>query len=130
MKSIEILELWLIKVDTDPVLLSCIVEFAKEQGGITMTEICRDKAQQYRLMVTDQDDIGCRRFMEGMVCHQAWDIQDTYSSVERSNISSCQCSQGLVVKLLEITHGQWLYRCVQVHNKFAGSSQRRNSVQN
>jgi hypothetical protein len=45
MKSIEILELWLIKVDTDPVLLSCIVEFAKGQGGITMTEICRDKAQ-------------------------------------------------------------------------------------
>ena len=58
MKFIEILELWLIKVDTDPVLLSCIVEFAKGQGGITMTEICRDKAQQYRLMVTDQDDIG------------------------------------------------------------------------
>jgi hypothetical protein len=58
MKSIEILELWLIKVDTDPVLLSCIVEFAKGRGGITMTEICWDKAQQYRLMATDQDDIG------------------------------------------------------------------------
>ena len=29
-------------------------------------------------------------------------------------------AQGLVVKLLEITHGQWLYRNVQVHNATSG----------
>jgi hypothetical protein len=74
MKSIEILEHWFTKVDTDPELLSCIVEFAKGQGGTTMTEICQDKAQCYRLMATDQDDISWHLFMEGMVCHQAWDI--------------------------------------------------------
>ena len=59
--------------------------------------------------------------MEGMVCCQAWDIQDTYSSVEGSNISSCQWAQGLVLKMLETTHGQWLYWCVQVHHKVAGT---------
>ena len=69
MKSIEILELWLIEVDTDPDLLSCIVEFANGQGGITMTEICWDKAQRYCLMATYQDDISWHLFMEGMVCH-------------------------------------------------------------
>ncbi len=53
MKSIEILEHWLTKVDTDPELLCCIVKFAKGQGGITMTEICQDKAQCYCLMATD-----------------------------------------------------------------------------
>ncbi len=47
LKSIEIFEHWLIEVDTDPDLLSCIVEFAKGQGGITMTEICWDRAQRY-----------------------------------------------------------------------------------
>jgi hypothetical protein len=72
-------------------------------------------------MATDQDDMGWQRFMEGMVCRQAQNIQDTYSSVEGSNILSCQWSQGLVVKLLETTHGQWLYRCVQVHDKVAGT---------
>jgi hypothetical protein len=30
-------------------------------------------------------------------------------------------AQGLVVKLLKMTHGQWLYRCVQIHNKVAGT---------
>ena len=120
MKSIEILELWLIEVDTDPDLLSCIVEFAKGRGGITMIEICRDKAQRYRLIATDQDDIGWQRFIEGMVWRRAWDIQDTYSSVKGSNISSCQWAQGLVVKLLETTHVQWLW-CVQVHDKVVGT---------
>jgi hypothetical protein len=102
-------------------LLNCIVEYAQGQGGIAMTEICFDKAQRYCLMVADQDDIGWRRFMEGVVCHCACDIQDTYSSVKGSNISPCQWAQGLVIKLLERTHGQWLYRCVQIHDKVSGT---------
>jgi hypothetical protein len=56
-----------------------------------------------------------------MVCRQAQDTQDTYSSIKGSNISSCQWAQGLVVKLLEPTHGQWLYPCVQIHDKIAGT---------
>jgi hypothetical protein len=27
---------------------------------------------------------------------------------------------GVIIKLLETTHRQWLYRCVQVHDKFSG----------
>jgi hypothetical protein len=120
MKSIDILKHWFTKVGTDLELLNCIVKFAKGQGGITMTDICRDKAQQhYRLMATDENDIAWRRFMEGMVCHWAWDIQETYSSVKGSNILPCRWAQGLVVKLLKMTHGQWLYQCVQIHNKVA-----------
>jgi hypothetical protein len=75
-----------------------------------MTDICRNKAQRYCLMMTDQDDIGWRQFIKGMVCRCAWDIQETYSLVEGSNILPCQWAQGLVVKLLKMTHGQWLYR--------------------
>jgi hypothetical protein len=86
-----------------------------------MTDICQDKAQRYRLMATDQNDISWRRFMESMVCCWARDIQETYSSVEGSNILPCQWAQGLVVKLLKTTHGQWLYRCVQIHDKVAGT---------
>ncbi len=33
----------------------------------------------------------------------------------------CQWTQGLVVKLLEMTYGQWLYPCVQIHNKVVGT---------
>jgi hypothetical protein len=86
-----------------------------------MTEICFDKAQHYPLMAADQDDIGWCRFMEGMVCSRARDIQDTYSSDKGLNISPCQWAQGLVITLLEMTHGQWLYRCVQINDKVAST---------
>ncbi len=86
-----------------------------------MTDICQDKAQRYLLMATDQDDIGWRRFMEGMVCRWARDIQGTYSSVKGCNILPCQWAQGLVVKLLKTAHGQWLYWCAQIHDKVAGT---------
>ncbi len=121
MKSIDILEHWLTEVDTDLGLLNCIVEFTKGRGGITMTTTCQDKAQRYPLMAPDQDDIGWQRFMEGMVCCWAWDTQEIYLSVRSSNILPCQWAQGLVVKLLKTTHGQWLYWCVQIHDKVAGT---------
>jgi hypothetical protein len=58
---------------------------------------------------------------EGMVCHCAHDIQETYSSFKGFNTSPCQWAQGLVIKLLKMTHGQCLYRCVQIHDKVAGT---------
>ena len=38
---------------------------------------------------------------------------------------------GVITKLLETTHGQWLYRCVQVHDRFSGiqATQRKEELQ-
>ncbi len=106
MKSIDLMKHWLTEVDTNPELLDCIVEYAQGQGGITMTKICYDKAHHYHLMAADQDKIGWRHFMEGMVCRRARDIQTIYSTVEGSFITPLQWSAGLVIKLLKATHGQ------------------------
>ncbi len=72
-------------------------------------------------MVKEQDEIGWRRFMEGMVCKGMRNIQETYIQVEGSNVTSDQWAQGLITKLLEVTHGQWLYRCVQIHDSISGT---------
>jgi hypothetical protein len=72
-------------------------------------------------MVQDQDDIGWRRFMEGMVCQQLREIQATYTSIKGSRVTLEQWTTGVVIKLLEATHGQWLYRCVQVHDRVQGT---------
>ncbi len=55
--------------------------------------------------------------MEGMVCQDMQALQELYTMVEGSSRSATAWASGLVIRLLEITHGQWLYRCVQVHNK-------------
>jgi hypothetical protein len=59
--------------------------------------------------------------VEGMVCRGMRNIQEMYTQVEGSNITSVQWAQCLIIKLLEATHGQWLYRCVQVHDRVSGT---------
>ncbi len=44
--------------------------------------------------------------MERMVCTGMRNIQETYTQVKGSNITSIQWTQGLIIKLLEATHGQ------------------------
>ena len=58
--------------------------------------------------------------MEGMLSRELVELQK-YAVVESgSRMSVEKWAQELVIKLLEITHGQWLYRNVVVHDKTAG----------
>jgi hypothetical protein len=76
--------------------------------------------QRFRQMATSQDTIGWRRFMEGMICKEIWQIQQTCAGLQGLRLSGRTWGKGLVTKLLEVTHGQWLYRNVQVHDEISG----------
>ena len=69
-QTIGFLERWLEEVDTETTLVHCLVAFAQGRGYTSMEEICRGMGERYCLMATAQDDIGWRRFMEGMVLKQ------------------------------------------------------------
>ena len=66
--SIDLLKQRLVEDDTDPDLCECLVEYAKGQDGLSMTEICRGMDNRYRRVAEEQDSISWRRFMEGMIC--------------------------------------------------------------
>ena len=59
--------------------------------------------------------------MEGMISKEIIDIQEAYLACTQSTWTIEAWAKGLVVKLLEITHGQWLYRNVHVHDRVTGS---------
>ena len=59
--------------------------------------------------------------MEGMVCKEIRAIQTTYTTLCGNRTYAETWTEGLITKLLEATHGQWLYRKVQVHDKVAGT---------
>ena len=61
-----------------------------------------------------------RQFIEGMICRGLRDLQEIYTTVKGSNITGEQWATGVIIKLVETTHGQWLYYCVQVHDKICG----------
>ena len=59
--------------------------------------------------------------MEGMVCKGIREIQTAYTVVEGSSVTPEQWTTGVVTKLLEATHGQWLYRSIQIHDRNKGT---------
>ena len=54
--------------------------------------------------------------MEGMITKEILPLQEDYIALGTGKLTINQWAQGLVIKLLEVTHGQWLYRNVHVHD--------------
>jgi hypothetical protein len=102
---------WFDEVDTDPDLRDCIIEYTEGRGYTSMLDICvgLNLGQDFRTMAIDQDKIGWRRFMEGMVFLGMRKIQTAYSNSEGSCISPILWTQRFITKLLKITHSQWMY---------------------
>jgi hypothetical protein len=86
-----------------------------------MTEICYGLGEEYQEMARDQDAIGWRRFMEGMICKGMQEIQRMYHIHEASRVSLERWAQGLILKLLEATHGQWIHGNIQIHDTVVGT---------
>ena len=75
---------------------------------------------QFERLAWSTDEIGWRRYMEGMISAEILAIQSDFVDFGRCSLSLDVWARGLVMKLLEITHGQWLYRNVQVHDAVSG----------
>jgi hypothetical protein len=58
--------------------------------------------------------------MEGMISRDLVELQKYVLIESESRMLVETWAKGLVIKLLEITHGQWLYRNVVVHDKTTG----------
>ena len=120
---------------TEPGLRSILVKFAKSRGSLTMAQIVHGRNSQsawmvhhmthqcnrYARMAASQDIIGWRRFMEGMISYEVVKVQQQYFNFHNARRSAEEWAKGLVVKLMEVTHGQWLVRNVQVHDAIGGN---------
>jgi hypothetical protein len=86
-----------------------------------MTDICAGLGPLFEQMATEQDAIGWRCFMEGMISRRMREIQYNYCHQEGTLTSPEKWAQGLILKLLKATHGQWMYRNIQIHNEVSGT---------
>ena len=119
-RTIDLLEDWLIEVGTDVDLRKCLVRYARSRGSEPMENICIG-LPRFRQLAQMQDKIGWRRFMEGMISTQVVEAQYHAQTITGSRRSIKSWASGLVIKLLECTHGQWLYRNVVVHDAMSGT---------
>ncbi len=71
-----------------------------------MTKICSGMDHRYRKVAEEQDIIGWRQFMEGMICCGLKGLQEIYATVKGSKVTREQWATGVIIKLLKTTHGQ------------------------
>ncbi len=115
------LEQWLDEADTDPDLADSIVEYVQRGGTATMEEVVQEAPCRFRTMGLSQDRIGWRWFLEGMITKEITVIQRQFYALNGSRLSLEKWSSGLITWLMEITHGQWLYRNYIVHDLVSGT---------
>ena len=60
--------------------------------------------------------------MEGMISKEITGIQKLYPALSSYHLSIERWMTGLITKLLEVTHGQWIYRNEHVHNSISGTT--------
>jgi len=121
MRLSELLERWQYNINTDPELAECIVEYVQGRGQKLMEEIVWGAPERFNAMGWSQDKIGWQRFLEGMISKEITRIQQQHYALSGSRMSLERWSSGLITRLLEITHGQWVYRNFIVHDPVLGT---------
>jgi hypothetical protein len=59
--------------------------------------------------------------MEGMICRSMSNIQYSFHYWEGMKTNPNQWAQGLILKLLKATNGQWIYPNIQIHDAVIGT---------
>jgi hypothetical protein len=129
--TVQMLNDWMERVGTHDTLRRCLVKYARKRGDETMSQIAWDEGIKFRKLAKSMDKIGWRRYMEGMISKEVLGIQAEFTTVGAGSMTTSNWAKGLTIKLLEITHGQWLYRNVVVHDAVGGlkAAQRKQDLQ-
>ncbi len=119
--SADNLQSWLQSVGTSDILEEYIMEFVRSRNSKSFLEcVAGSRDPRVIRLARSQDKIGWRRFMEGMISKEFCRIQETHRRLSNSYISGDKWAQSLTVKLLEMSHGQWLVRNFLIHDNVGG----------
>ena len=122
-QSTDELELWLGANNTHPDLQSMLLRYTRGRGSVTCLEcaIALDLPPILHNLARSQDVIGWDLYMMGMLSTQLAVIQSVYLLKHQSTRPVSKWMSGLITQLLQVTHCQWIYRCVLVHDRSTGT---------
>jgi hypothetical protein len=114
------LGLWLQTNGAVPALTDTLLDFLWTRG--TMQYDSRDTyiPPEYSDFIQSQAKIGWRRTREGMVSKELVSIDRQDVLLPRSKMSITQWITGFITRLLEATHGIWIYRNITIHDRISG----------
>ena len=111
---------WMQEVGTTPELSDLITEYLLSRGTLLFDWGHSHIPPQYSDFIMSQDKIGWSRMMEGMLSKELLSLDSADVIGPYCKLSQTDWFHTLTRKLLEATHGVWIYRNVTIHDKVAG----------
>ncbi len=122
-QSTNDLEIWLRNNRTHPDMQSLILEYTQGRGQVTCLAcpILLELPPFMHELAQSQDVIGWDLFMMGMLSTHMADVQSAYLLQHHHARPVSKWISGLIIQPLQVTHFQWIYRCVLVHDRATGT---------
>ena len=79
-----------------------------------------DMSATMRNIAESQDKIGWRRFTEGCISKQFQTRQPFFLQMTNNRLNGTDWTKQLISRILQITHSQWIYRNILLHDKSKG----------
>jgi hypothetical protein len=122
-QSAQMMEQWLKRNDTHPDIQSLLLWYLRGRGSTTCSE-CSEVLGLPNIIqefAASQDVIGWDGFIMGMVSSKLLPIQSAYLLQCNYSYQAERWISGVITQLLQVTHSQWIYHCVLVHDRTTGT---------
>ncbi len=75
-----------------------------------------------KALAESQDRIGWRKFTEGHISTHFYEMQTFHLAMSSSLLllNGADWTKHIITKILQITHSQWIYRNISLHDKHQG----------
>ena len=122
-QSTNELEEWLGRNNTHPDMQALIMEYVRGRGQVTCLActISLELPPFMHELARSQDIIGWDLFMMGSLSTRMATVQSAHLLQHHNTRPASKWISGLITQLLQITHSQWIYRCVLVHDRTTGT---------
>ena len=105
--------------NTDSELAYWLVKYIQGRGRLKFAEL-GPLSQNLLEAAVSQDRIGWRNMMEGRISKEFYGIQCLHLSKSHSRINGNDWMNGLITRLIHISHSQWLFRNFTLHDSQCG----------
>jgi hypothetical protein len=119
-KTVEELEKWM-ETDgrTDPKLIYWIPKFILMCDNKPFSQLGY-MSDKMRALAASQEKINWQNFTEGYISWHFYNIQRFHLSMSNNFLNGSNCTKQFITKILQITHSQWIYRNISLHDKRQG----------
>ncbi len=77
-------------------------------------------SDKMRALAASQEKIGWQNFTEGYISWHVYNIQRFHLSMSTNFLNGSNWTKQFITKILQITHFQWIYRNISLHDKRQG----------